>query len=909
SVRITGVTQDTAEDGLENVTFGPAAVSTVVNDNGTSSKVSLKADVSDIVEGKSITYTASIGSAPKNSIQVFLSNGKTITIYSGQKSGSLKVDARKDDFYKQGKETLTLKITGITQDSAQDGLESVSYDSSAVRTTVSDDEDEAKVTLHVDKIAAFEGTELTYTAEIDNAPKGILIVTLDNGKTIMIKAGKTCGTLKTKIRKDDVYKQGDETLEVKIKKVSPDSTKDGLEKITFDTKAVSTKIYDDDDASKVTLSVDQENAVEGEKLTYTAEIDNAPKSDVTVTLDNGETITIKADETSGTVTVDTREDDAYKQGDETVEAKITKVIQDSAKDGLEKVTFDNTAVKTTVKDDESISTVTLSVDKESAKEGETLTYTAEIDKAPKSDVTVTLDNGETITIKADEASGTVTVDTREDDLYKQDDETLTVQITAVTPDNAEDGLENVAFDDASVSTVVADDSDVSTVKVKVCQSEETEDGKWICTAEVDHAPQTDLTLIMSGSVEITIGAGKTNGTSEPFVYDPSVEIVLTEYQGGGYEKLVVEIIIINPPVLAEAEIAVDEALLKDGNAVNAGGHETLGTGSFTVNLYGEETGTVQIGGEGGCTVTLHNGADADISDAAVTVNGVKFNVTGVSQSGDNYTIYYSYELTGAQTHSDPEKVGENDTLKGSLDILLTNESGDTAKSTLLVLVYDDGPKVTIIEDASVNLIVDEADLDDGKIEHAAVTSEIVDAGSLFDVLPGADGESDRTYELSLFENGTVSGVIYKRNNDRHVVTDDDDSLVPESVIDECALKALYAGKVYDVILIKNENGTISGMIEFSQENEDTEQVEIFRVSIDGEGQVQLTEYRHLEVDGGASIYHVVEQTDDQGGTTETKVDVISLENMIAVTLTSQDNDGDTAAASVPVSLIFRDDEE
>ncbi|PSJ37189.1 hypothetical protein C7H85_19420, partial [Zobellella endophytica] len=57
----------------------------------------------------------------------------------------------------------------------------------------------------------------------------------------------------------------------------------------------------------------------------TARVDQAPASDVRLTLSNGEIITIAAGETEGSVSFASRADDAYAQGNESLVLGITGV--------------------------------------------------------------------------------------------------------------------------------------------------------------------------------------------------------------------------------------------------------------------------------------------------------------------------------------------------------------------------------------------------------------------------------------------------------------------------------------------------------------------------------------------------------------------------------------------------------
>ncbi|MEB0229145.1 immunoglobulin-like domain-containing protein, partial [Pseudomonas sp. 10S4] len=124
---------------------------------------------------------------------------------------------------------------------------------------------------------------------------------------------------------------------------------------------------------------------------------------VTVTLSNGSVITIDAGKTTGTVTVAAPADDVYKDA-----GKVEVTVKDAAGGNFENLVTNPAAAVTNVTDTIDTSTVTLKADP-SAAEGGTVTYTASVGQpVTGSPVTVTLANGQTITIDIGKTSGTVT---------------------------------------------------------------------------------------------------------------------------------------------------------------------------------------------------------------------------------------------------------------------------------------------------------------------------------------------------------------------------------------------------------------------------------------------------------------------------------------------------------------------
>ncbi|MBA1430590.1 immunoglobulin-like domain-containing protein, partial [Pseudomonas orientalis] len=135
---------------------------------------------------------------------------------------------------------------------------------------------------------------------------------------------------------------------------------------------------------------------------------------LTVTLDNGQSITIGVNQSSGSVSV-VAPDDVYK-GDQTVTTAIKTV---TGGEHFENLVPGTTAVNTTVTDTPSTAdttTVTLTAPT-AVNEGGQITYTATLSNKAGSDVTLKLDNGSSIIIKAGDTVGTVTIPAPSDDVF------------------------------------------------------------------------------------------------------------------------------------------------------------------------------------------------------------------------------------------------------------------------------------------------------------------------------------------------------------------------------------------------------------------------------------------------------------------------------------------------------------
>lgn len=130
---------------------------------------------------------------------------------------------------------------------------------------------------------------------------------------------------------------------------------------------------------------------------------------------------------------------------------------------------------------------------------------------------------------------------------------------------------------------------------------------------------------------------------------------------------------------------------------------------------------------------------------------------------------------------------------------------------------------------------------------------------LFSVDAGADGEASRKYTLSIGDDVTTGQ------------------------------KVLVGGSQYDLTLVKNNDGSISGVA--GDENGTV----IFNITISNDGNVTL------DMTGYGSLVH------SNGGSTAQKHDEALFITGVEVTLTVTDTDGDSDRASADLVLTFEDD--
>ncbi|CAG0959908.1 RTX-I toxin determinant A from serotypes 1/9 [Methylophilaceae bacterium] len=632
-------------------TFG--SISNIIVDDADVTTVTLSSSTNgqNITEGGSIVYTASVTSPVTGSPLILtLSNGAIITIPVGASSAdSDPVPVRADDAYLQGDQALSVTIAS-TSGGDYEAVTTVG----TVNNTVVDDNDSTTVTLSstTDGQSVTEGVGIVYTATVGSPVTGSdLVITLSNGQTITIPVGATTADSDPYVlRADDAYLQGDEALTVSI-----DSTSGGNYEALTPTGTVSNTVVDGSDVTTVTLSsaTDGQNITEGTGIVYTATVGSpVTGSDLVITLSNGQTITIPVgDTTADSDPYVLRADDAYLQGDEA----LTVSIDSTSGGNYEAVTTVGT-INNTVVDDTDATTVTLSstTDGAAITEGGSITYTVTLG-APVtgSPLTVTLTNGDSVTIPVGESTGTIISTIRADNEYIDGTETLTVSIASTSGGNYET-LAPVG----TVSNTVVDDTDATTVTLSSATAGQTlTEGVGIIYTATVGSPVTgsDLIISLSNGQTITIPVGASTADSDPYIPraddaylqgDEALTVSIDSTSGGNYEAVATAGSISNT--------IVDDADVTTVSISGSTSTDEGDTASYTVSLTGEAqltdvvvtlsySGTAIDGTDynGVTTVTIPAGSssvDFDITtvDDLIAEGNENFTVTIVSAVGGNF---------------------------------------------------------------------------------------------------------------------------------------------------------------------------------------------------------------------------------------------------------------------------------
>jgi surface adhesion protein len=588
---------------FEQLTPNTAPASTTITDSIDKTGLTLTAS-ENVSEGGVITYTATLTNPAGTAVTVTLSNGETITIKAGEKTGTVDVKAPGDDVYKDAT-TVEAHVTGTTGGN----FENLVPDTTPAVTHVADtiDTSTVKLTSNADTIA--EGGVITYTATVSAPVTGApLVITLANGQVITIPVNGTSGTATEKVSDDAVKGHADVTNSIK--------SVDGgnYENLKPDTSTVTTKVTDTKTTTHLELSASQVVS-EGGKITYTATLDHKAGTDLTITLDNGKSFVIKAGTDSGSIVIDAPKDDVYN------DAGFVKVSIKSTDGGnFENLDVNHQPAYTLVKDTIDTSGVKLTADVSNVAEGGVITYTATV-SAPVTGVPlfITLANGQIIVIPVNGTSGTATEKVSNDALNGHAD--VTNSIKSAIGGN----YENLVPDKSPVTTHVSDTKTDTHLTLSATNSVN-EGGKIVYTASVDNKTGTDLIVNLSGGQSITIKAGQTSGSitvdaPKDDVYKDAGTVAqhITGTNGGGnFENLISN----SADAVTKVNDTIDTSTVK--LTANVGTIAEGGVITYTATVSAPVTGApLVITLANGQVITIPINGTSGTATQAVTNDAVK----------------------------------------------------------------------------------------------------------------------------------------------------------------------------------------------------------------------------------------------------------------------------------------------
>ncbi|MBD9464980.1 LapA family giant adhesin [Pseudomonas sp. Pdm06] len=703
STTITGATGG----NFENLVPSTAPAVTTITDSVDTTGLTLSAS-NTITEGGSITYTATLTNAAQTPVTVTLSNGSVITIAAGQTTGTVNVETPANDVYNNGS-TVSTTITGATGGN----FENLVPSTAPAVTTITDSVDTTGLTLSASNTIT-EGGSITYTATLTNAAQTPVTVTLSNGSVITIAAGQTTGTVNVDTPANDVYNNGS-TVSTTI----TGATGGNFENLVPSTAPAVTTITDSVNTTGLTLTASN-TITEGGQITYTATLTNAAQTPVTVTLSNGAVINIAAGATTGTVAVDTPDNDVYNNG-----STVSTTITGATGGNFESLVPSTTPAVTTITDSVDTTGLTLTASN-TITEGGQITYTATLTNAAQTPVTVTLSNGAVINIAAGATTGTIAVDTPANDVYNNGS-TVSTTITGATGGN----FENLVPSTAPAVTTITDSIDATTVTLTATPTVN-ENGTITYTATLtgaDGKPVTaqngPVTVTLESGKTITIAAGASSGVLDVAVGNDvyqgptTVTESIASASGGNLEAIA--------PNTSPVSTVVSD--VNDTTTVTLTATPTVnenGTITYTATLTGADgkpvtaqNGPVTVTLESGKTITIAAGASSGVLDVAVG-NDVYQGPTTVTESiasasGGNLeaiapntapvsTVVSDVNDTTTVTLTATPTVNENGTITYTATLTGADGKPVTAQNGPVTVTLDSGKTITIAAGASSGVL-------------------------------------------------------------------------------------------------------------------------------------------------------------------------------------------------------------
>ena len=468
-----------------------------------------------------------------------------------------------------------------------------------------------------------QSTSITYTATLSAAADGNVQVTLSNGDAITILDGVTTGSVTTPVVADEDAHLDANTISANILAVSGTSAAF----ITIDTSVANTLIEDTIDVTTLTLSATQSVTEAETAITYTATLSNAADTDVTITLSNGDTISIIAGNTTGSVISSVVADE-----DALIDAtSISTQINMASGGNFESLVIDNTAAVTVVNDTIDVTTVSLTSTASITEADTEITYTATLSNVAAADVIITLSNGDSITIASGSASGSVISAITADEDVQLDATSISANIASASGG----GFESLVIDNTSAVTAVTDTIDTTTVSLSATPSITEAASSVTYTASLTSATQGDITVTLSNGDTIVIADGATSGSvvsavtpNEDIYQDAtSINASISAATGGNFESLVVD--------SSLAVTAITDTI--DSTTVSLSATPSITEAdtaiTYTATLSAVTSGDVVVNLSNGDSITIADGNSIGTVTTAVTADeDVYLDATSISAS-------------------------------------------------------------------------------------------------------------------------------------------------------------------------------------------------------------------------------------------------------------------------------------
>ena len=731
-VTLTGVS---TTKGSGNVSSTAKSVTTTITD---SSMVTVSVAAAEAAEGNALSFAVTLsgkvasdvvlgwsttaGTAVSGTDYTAVDSGN-LTIEAGDTSGTLTVLTTEDNLT-EADETLSVTISGTTLPT---GVSLATGNTTATGTIVDDDDLTAAIS---GPATVAEGSSATYTVTLTGGTSTADVVvaysvtgtatsgtdyTTASEKTLTIESGTASGTFGIAAENDGVLDPG-ETIIVTLTEVS---TAKGSAEVSSTAKSVTTTITD---SSMVTVSVAAAEAAEGNALSFAVTLSGKVASDVVLgwsttagtavsgtdytAVDSGN-LTIEAGDTSGTLSVTTKED-ALTEADETLTVTITGTTLPI---GVSLATG-GTIATGTIEDDDPL-TVSVAANPLSVTEGQSATFpvtltggTSTADVVVTYTVTGTAISGtdytapsRTLTIPSAASSGTISIATLTDQVLEPG-ETLVVTLDDATTTGSVE-----VSDTAGSATAAITDPGMVTASIGPTSAEE--------------GNSLTFTVTLSGSVasNVVLGWSTSAGTAVSDTDYSAASGTLTFEANDTSETLTVS-------TAEDTLTEEDETLTVTITGTTLPSGVSLGVAKATGRIEDDDDltagvaapATVPEGATVEFTVTLTGGT----STANVVVD---YSVGGTATSGEDYT-----KPTGTLTISSGGSSGAisidtkaDDVLDRGETLRVTLDAVTTEKGAAEVSGTSGSAETTITDSGMVTASVADASAVEGEALAFAVT--------------------------------------------------------------------------------------------------------------------------------------------------------------------------------------------
>ena len=761
------VTHDPSGADYDSVSNADLAVT--VTDNDTRG-VTVEPTELTIAEGGSGTYTVVLNTLPSAAVTVAINDptGNTdVTASPASLSFSttdwataqtVTVSAAEDGDPLEDTATVTHTVSGGDYEdiTAQD-----------VDVTVTDN-DTRGVTVSPTSLTVNEGSTNTYTVQLDTQPSGnvnVYIISINPDVTVpssklTFTAGNWNSAQTVTVTAGQDADAADDML-ILIHKPG------GSDYGSVDDVDLAVTVNDDDTAG-VTVTPTSLTVNEGGANTYTVVLDTQPKRTVTVTIvdptDNADVTANPASlrftpgnwATAQTVTVSAGPDD------DTADHTATVTHTVSTRDGdYAGVTVDDVAVTVT---DYDIPGVTVSPTSLTIDEGNTDTYTVELNTQPSGDVMVDISSNNTdVTVSSSpltftttnwNSAQTVTVTAGQDADAADDMATLTHNPSGADYGSVSNASLTVTVTEGGMNTytVVLDTQPTATVTVTIVDPTDNAD------VTADPASLTFTTSNWSTAKTVTVSADEDDDHSQ------DTATVTHTVSGGNYASF------------AASNVAVTVTDNDTPGVTVAPTSLTVGEGdmgTYTVKLNTQPSGDVMVD-------ISSNNTDVTVSPSSLTFTAGNWNsaqTVTVSAGQDADAADDMATLTHNPSGADYGSVGDAD-----LAVTVTDDEtvGVTVTSTSLTVNEGGTNTYTVVLDtqptATVTVtIVDPTDNADVTADPASLTFTTTNWATVQTVTVSADEDDDHSQDTATVTH-TVSGGNYASfaaSNVAVTVTDND----------------------------------------------------------------------------------------------------------------------------------------